>query len=198
MTISEHEAQVMRQYFKYFNKFMILMWRLGLGRAINIWPEYGGQVMVIVHTGRKTGQTRYAPVNFAIVDGELYCTAGFGEKTHWYMNLMALPDVEVWLPDGRWIGKAADVSERPDRLHIMRQLMIASGFAAPVLADIHPHTMSNEELDAATADYRLLHIERCAKRYTPGDLAWITWLLLGWFAMKGCKSCQRRCQEHAN
>jgi hypothetical protein len=27
-----------RQGFKYFNRFMIAMWRLGLGGMINFWP----------------------------------------------------------------------------------------------------------------------------------------------------------------
>jgi deazaflavin-dependent oxidoreductase (nitroreductase family) len=178
MHLSEQQEALMRRSFKVLNRFMLLMWRLGLGRLLNIWPQYGGRIMVIVHTGRKTGLTRYAPVNYAIVDGELYCCAGFGAKTHWYKNLLELPEVEVWLPEGRYPGVAEEVSDHPDRLRIMRAITIASGFAAPLMAGIHPHTMSDEDLAAATASYRLLHIRRGAKRHTPGDRAWLLWLLL--------------------
>ncbi|MBN1565443.1 MAG: nitroreductase family deazaflavin-dependent oxidoreductase [Anaerolineae bacterium] len=181
MTLTPQQEAAMRHYFKYLNRFMVIMWRLGLGRLLNAWPERGGQIMVIVHTGRKSGQTRYAPVNYALVDGELYCSAGFGAKTHWYKNIMAIPAVEVWLPDGRWTGVAEDVSDHADRLRLMRAVMIGSGFAAPLLANIHPHTMSDDALHELTATYRLIHITRDHKRHTPGDLAWVLWGLLALF-----------------
>ncbi len=177
--MSEKQDAMMRRIFKHVNTFMVLMWRLGLGRMINIWPEGSGRIMVIVHTGRKTGQTRYAPVNYAIVDGELYCTAGYGPQTQWYQNIMAIPEVEVWLPNGRWLGVVTDMTDHPNRLRIEREIMIASGFAAPLLADIHPRTMSDEELREAISAHRLLHIQRGPKRHTPGDLAWMWWLLVG-------------------
>ena len=187
MTLTAQQEAKMRQSFKYLNKFMLLMWRMGLGRLLNIWPEKGGRIMVIVHTGHKTGKTRYAPVNYAIVNDEVYCTAGFGAKTHWYQNIMAIPEVELWLPDGRWQGVAEDVSDHPDRLRLMREVMIASGFAAPLLADIHPHTMSDDELREMSSTYRLLHIERGEKRYWPGDRAWIVWLAVVWMVWRMCR-----------
>jgi deazaflavin-dependent oxidoreductase (nitroreductase family) len=184
MTLSEQQEQMMRRCFIPFNKFMVLMWRMGLGRLLNIWPEYGGRIMVIVHTGHKTGKTRYAPVNYAIVDGELYCAAGFGSRTHWYQNIMAIPEVEVWLPDGRWMGRADDVTDHPDHVRLMREVLIGSGFAAPLLANIHPRTMRDAELQDLTATYRLLHIQRSAKRHTPGDLAWVLWLVVVWMVFR--------------
>ena len=77
-TIDSRSEQDLRQGFKYFNRFMLLMWRLGLGRWINLWPEVGGRIMVITHTGRKTGMRRRTPVNYTIANGDIYCTAGFG------------------------------------------------------------------------------------------------------------------------
>lgn len=131
--------------------------------------------MVLTHTGRKSGQRRRTPLNYAIVEGELYCTAGFGPATDWYRNMMIHPRVEVWLPEGWWEGIAEDISETNERLPILRQVLIASGFAAP-LAGIYPHTMTDEELHAASAAYRLVHIRRTAARTGPGgpgDLQWI-------------------------
>lgn len=171
----------LRQNFKYFNRFMLLMWRLGLGSWLNLWPEVGGRVMVITHTGRKTGLKRHTPVNYALVDGELYCVAAFGATTDWYRNIMATPGVEVWLPDGWWAGVAHEfpaVAEgKPSlaRLPIVRQVLISSGFAAPLFG-LYPHTMTDEALDAATAHYRLIHIQRttpCTGSGGPGDLSWV-------------------------
>lgn len=78
----------LRQGFKYFNRFMMLLWRLGLGSWINAWPEVGGRIMVITHIGRKTGIRRHTPVNYTIADGEVYCTAALGSISDWYRNIM--------------------------------------------------------------------------------------------------------------
>ncbi len=165
----------LRQMFKRFNRFMLLLWRLGLGLWVNTWPEVGGRIMVITHTGRKTGIQRRTPVNYAIVDGEVYCTAGFGTISDWYRNIRANPEVEVWLPDGWWAGVAEEVTDSEARLPLLRQVLIGSGFAARV-AGIDPITMTDAELEAATASYRLIHIKRTEARTGPGgpgDLAWV-------------------------
>jgi len=100
MTILDPRTEeVLRQTFKRFNPFMLFMWRLGLAPFINIWPEVGGQIMVIEHRGRRSGRRRYAPVNYAIVEGELYCTAGFGPVSDWYRNIVANPNIEVWMTE---------------------------------------------------------------------------------------------------
>jgi len=172
-TIDKEKA--LQQGFKYLNKFMLGMWRLGLGTWVNAWPEVGGRIMVITHTGRKSGLRRHTPVNYAIVDGELYCTAGFGPTSDWYRNIMADPQVEVWLPDGWWEGAAEDISQHPARTALLREVLIASGFAARA-AGIDPRTMNDEEISQATSKYPLIHIRRVAPRTGPGgpgDLAWI-------------------------
>lgn len=131
--------------------------------------------MVITHTGRKTGLRRQTPVNYAIVNGEIYCVAGFGPVSDWYRNLLAHPQVEVWLPEGWWAGQAEDVSNSPENLRLKRQVLIASGFAARA-AGIDPLHISDAELARQTADYRLVHIRRREARTGPdgpGDLAWV-------------------------
>ena len=163
----------LRRAFRAFNRFMLLIFRLGLGSYGNR-PELS-QVMVITHTGRKTGLRRRTPVNYAVVDGEVYCLAGFGARTDWYRNLLANPQVEVWLPDGWYAGVAEDVSEDPQRLPLLRQVLIASGFAARA-AGIDPRRITDEQLQAVSSDYRLVRIRRVQPRTGPGgpgDLAWV-------------------------
>jgi deazaflavin-dependent oxidoreductase (nitroreductase family) len=176
MTISNPRLEnALRQGFRSFNRFMLLMWRLGLGGWVNGWPSVGGRIMVLSHRGRKTGLRRRTPVNYAIIGGDVYCTAGFGAGSDWYRNLMACPQVEVWLPDGWWRGQAEDISEAPDRIRLLRQVLIASGFAA-YLAGINPNALSDEDLAAATQGYRLVRIHRAEARTGPGgpgDLAWV-------------------------
>jgi deazaflavin-dependent oxidoreductase (nitroreductase family) len=164
-----------RQAFKYFlNPLMVLMWRLGLGGWLNASPKYGGRLMVLTHIGRKSGTRRRQPLNYAIVDGELYCTAGFGRSSDWYKNIMANPNVEVWLPDGWWVGMAEDVSEIPERTRLLREVIIASGLAG-YAAGVDTKKMSDAELEAVSKDYRLIHIrhtERRTRQDGAGDLSW--------------------------
>jgi deazaflavin-dependent oxidoreductase (nitroreductase family) len=184
MTLAPSTEERLRLGFKYFNRFMLLMWRLGLGTYGNR-PDWGGSIMVITHTGRKSGLKRRTPVNYALIDGEVYCTAGFGTKSDWYRNILADPQVEVWLPEGWYAGIAEDVSDSAERAFIMRQVLIGSGFAARV-AGINPQKMSDEEMAPLTQTYRLVRIHLTAPRTGPGgpgDLAWVwplaTTLLLG-------------------
>ncbi len=168
-------AKQLQQGFKQFNKVMLTMWRLGLGAWINAFPGVTGQVMVITHIGRKTGAKRRTPVNYAIVDGDVYCTAGFGSASDWYRNVIANPCVEVWLPDGWWAGVAEEVLDPDTRLVLLRAVLRASGLAATAVG-IDPQTMSDEDLDATTDKYRLIRIRRTTPmtgRGGPGDLAWV-------------------------
>jgi deazaflavin-dependent oxidoreductase (nitroreductase family) len=175
MEVKPEMEERLRQAFKRGNQFMLLMWRLGLGAYINLSPEYIGQIMVLTHTGRKTGAKRQTPVNYAILDGEVYCTAGFGSIADWYRNILKDPKVEIWLPDGWWQAVAEDASNSPRRNEIMRQVLIASGFAARAFG-MDPKTMSEAEIAAATTEYKLIRIHRtsaCTGPGGPGELAWI-------------------------
>ena len=170
----QFEAEL-RQYFKRGNPFMLGLWRLGLGQWINALPEYGGRIMVLVHTGRKTGLQRRTPLNYALIDGEIYCIAGFGRIADWYRNILKDPKVEIWLPDGWWRGVAEDVSDTPARIRIMREVIIASGLAGRIFG-FDADRMTDEEIDTATVKYRVLHIKRGEARTGPGgpgDLAWM-------------------------
>ena len=187
MELTQISEQRLRRVFKSFNRFMLLLWRLGLGSWGN-GTEFGGSIMVIKHTGRKTGLTRYTPVNYAVVDGDIYCTAGFGSVCDWYSNLMAIPQVEIWLPDGRWAGVAEDVSDSKDRGALLRQVIIASGFAGPLFG-ADPKKLTDADFEKLMDNYRLIRIQpkdAVTGPGGPGDLAWV-WplstfiLLLLWF-----------------
>ena len=183
-TMDAETEAAWRYRFKKFNRFMLLMWRLGFGKWINSMPRWSGCIMVLVHRGRKTGARRYTPVNFADLNGELYCTAGFGQTADWYKNILSDPDVEVWLPDGWWAGSAEVVSEDPLRIQYLREVLINSGFAAPMFG-VNPQKMNDEELDKATSNYKLIRVRR-VKPLTgpggPGDLSWV-WPTITFFLL---------------
>ena len=174
-----HEKSKAEQWLLWFfmqlNRFMLAMWRLGMGGSVNSWPSVGGRILVLTHVGRKTGKRRRTPLNYAVVAGAVYLPAGFGSGTHWYRNILANPEVEVWMPDGWWTGSATDISDSENRNELLRQVLIGSGFAAWI-AGMRPKTDSDQKLAAATEEYRLLRIRRdraLTGRGGPGDLAWI-------------------------
>ncbi len=176
MTQGRADVGWLRKGFKWLNRAMVLHWRLGLGPLANR-ADLAGCIMVLVHTGRKSGHVRRTPVNYAIVDGDVFCVAGFGQASDWYRNVIANPAVEVWLPSGWYAGIVTDATDLPtaEKVHIMRQVLINSGFAAR-LSGIDAARMSDADLLAATAEYRLVGI-RCTAARTgsggPADLAWI-------------------------
>jgi deazaflavin-dependent oxidoreductase (nitroreductase family) len=196
MTVDPRLEEQLRQGFRYFNRFMLFMWRLGLGPVLNMGPAMAGRYMVITHTGRKSGLKRRTPVNYALVDDEIYCTAGFGSGSDWYRNIIANPQVEVWLPDGWYAGIAEEVTHPEARLPLLRDVLIGSGFAA-LAAGVDPTKMTDDELDSATKEYRLIHIRRVAARTGkdgPGDLAWVwpvvTTVLLALLLVRPKRRCQ--------
>lgn len=153
---SQKQMNSLRRFFHTMNRFMVWMWQMGWGKAMNIWPAGFGRIMVIKHRGRKSGKEYLTPVNYTVVDGEVYCTAGFGSISDWYRNMMANSQVEIWLPEGKRKAHAEDVSASPNRLFLMRQVIIGSGFAGPLFG-VNPKKMNDEQLDIVTKEYRLVH-----------------------------------------
>lgn len=185
--------RLLRRVFHQMNRGMVLLWRLGLGGLADVWPHGFGRLLVIEHTGRKSGTRYRTPVNYTIVGDDLYCVAAFGERTDWYRNLLTAPHTAVWLPDGRWEASVADVSDDPRRVDLMRSVLIDSGFAAH-LVGLHPHHIGDEDLAEATATYRLLRIRPLQRRTAPngpGDLAWI-WVPIGAVITVGVLRCRSR------
>lgn len=135
---------------------MVFLWKIGLGKAINIWPAGFGRIMVVKHRGRKSGKEYLTPINYAVVDGEIYCTAGFGSISDWYRNILVDPGVELWLPEGKRMACAEDISSSPQRLFLLRQVIIASGFAGPLFG-VDPKKLDDDQLNKVSKNYRLVH-----------------------------------------
>jgi len=174
MTLSPQTEEHLRRGLRHFNRFMVLLFRLGLPRWVQFWPAVTGRILVLVHKGRKSGLVRRTPLNFAEVDGELYVTAGFGATADWYRNVRADPRVEIWLPDGWWTAEAQDVSDDAHRRDLMRAVLVGSGFAAYAFG-VSPR-LPDERVDELTAKYRLLRLHRtgpCTGPGGPGDLSWV-------------------------
>jgi deazaflavin-dependent oxidoreductase (nitroreductase family) len=175
LVLSEPVMDRLRKAFRSMNRGMVLMWRVGLGRWADAWPSVGGRILVVEHHGRKSGNRYLTPLNYTPEDRSRFCLAAFGTRSDWYRNALATGRVIVWLADGTWIARVADATDDEGARDRIRRVLIDSGFAARVFG-LNPRVMTDDEIDAATNEYRLVRldlIDRCDE--DPADLRWV-WL----------------------
>jgi deazaflavin-dependent oxidoreductase (nitroreductase family) len=152
---SAQQLDRLRRFFHAMNHVMVFMLKMGLGRMCEWWPEGFGRIMLIEHHGRRSGRRYFTPVNYAPVDGSIYSLAGFGPGTDWYRNVLHDPRVALWLPAGKRRATASEASASAQRLRLMRQVIISSGFAAPLMG-VDQRKLSDDQLDEMTGAYRLV------------------------------------------
>jgi deazaflavin-dependent oxidoreductase (nitroreductase family) len=166
----------LRRFFRLLNRFfMVPVFRLGLGPVI-VNP-FSGYIMVLKVTGHRSGKTRYTPVNYAIMNGRVYCVAGFGVVSDWYRNVKSRPDVEAILPARKVAGTIAEVDDADEALAAMRSVMVNSGFAGFAYG-FNPRTVSGERLREATGDFPVLSLspssgEIAGGAADPGGRLWL-------------------------
>jgi deazaflavin-dependent oxidoreductase (nitroreductase family) len=105
--------------------FAVPALRAGLGPLFS--TPVLGSLMVLRTTGRKSGQPRDVPLGYAILDGCVYCIAGFGVETQWFRNIQADPAVEVVLPAATFRGIAEEVTDEDEWARAFRLLMTNMG-----------------------------------------------------------------------
>jgi deazaflavin-dependent oxidoreductase (nitroreductase family) len=149
-----------------------------------------GYAMLLRTRGRRSGASRFAPLNYAIVDGAVYCLAGFGRRTHWFRNLCAEPRVAVRLPL-RWIeGVAEEVTDPDERLRAVRAVLHAAGWAG-FLVGANPWSAPDDVLRAKTAGLPVVRVRRVdGDSIVPGPAdpgGWLWVPIVGaqlWFARR--------------
>ena len=70
----------------------IFLYRIGLGRLM------GKRLLLLTHTGRKSGRPRYEVLEVARQDastGTFLVPDAYGRKADWYLNLQQSPEVVV-------------------------------------------------------------------------------------------------------
>ena len=166
----------MRRFFWFLNKFlMVPLFRLGFGPFIG--NPLTGYIMVLKTTGRKTGKIRHTPVNYAILEGRIYCVSGFRQGSDWYHNLRAQPAVELILPAGVVMGTAADITDPAQRVRIIRKIFKNAGFAG-FMEGYSPYRISDQDLLEKTTGMPLICIQPTglgSGAADPGGVIW-TWI----------------------
>ncbi len=81
----------------------IWLYRLHLGFLL------GERFLLLEHIGRKTGKRRFAVLEVIGKDAEplaYYVASGFGERSHWFRNIMARPEVVIQVKQRRYRARA--------------------------------------------------------------------------------------------
>ena len=145
-----------------------------------------GSWMLLRTTGRTSGQTREVALGYAIVDGSVYCCAGFGPRTNWFRNIEADPRVEVVLPGGAIAGTASEVTDPDELLRAWRALLRAYGLLGRVL--VGPASAPPEVLAAGTRNLPVVRIRPTGIGSGPADPGGWLWLsltaLTAWWIVK--------------
>ncbi len=165
---------LLRKIFWFINTFfMIPFFQLGLGFFFG--NPFSGYIMVLKTIGRKSGKLRYAPVNYAIHNGSLYCVSGGRQTSDWYRNLKANPLIDVILPGGAIQGQVTEVTDPDERLQVTRRVLQNAGFAG-FFEGYNPFTITDAELAAKSADLPLLRIRPVGLGSGPADPAGWAWI----------------------
>lgn len=126
-----------------------------------------GYLMVLRTRGRRTGLMRAAPLGYVVLDGAIYCCAGFGETTAWYRNVLADPSVEVVLPGRTLRGTAVPVTAPDEWIRAYRALIASLGVIGRLtVGDVRG--LDDAELLAAQGGIPLVRIAPTA--FVPGSL----------------------------
>ncbi len=162
--------------FKQINKFTLALFRLGFAPWLWEYPKF----IVLVHQGRKSGLKRYTPVNYTMIDGDLYCMAGSGASSQWYQNLQATPEIEVWMGNLRRVGQAETVTDPEAAFAPTRQILINSGPAGRAWFRQDPATLPDSTIREVVKNFPIVRIRLTGSappaapgEPQPGDLVWV-------------------------
>jgi deazaflavin-dependent oxidoreductase (nitroreductase family) len=154
---------------------MVPLLRAGLGPWMG--TPLGGWILLLRTRGRHSGIVRSVPLSYLIADGSVWIAAGFGEQTHWLLNIEQDPSVEVVLPGRALTCRATVVREAAIRARIVPRFVRATGLPA-LLGGIDPYFSSADRRLAAMRDVPLVRLNPlsgpiAAGPDDPGGRGWI-------------------------
>ena len=158
--------------YKYSNTAAVIMWKLGLGKFFNLFSTVFGKTLVVDFSRHETKSPAQMPLVYFAQGDVVYCTAFMNARPDWYMSVVANPQVEVWLPDGWYTGKAELVEDEEERAQIMPKLLKNGGAAFSVWEKLNWSDLPEEQ----ETELALLRIKRqspCTGAEGPGSLSWL-------------------------
>lgn len=160
----------MQRGFLFLNRWLMgPMLRSPFGRFVG--NPFTAYLLILRTRGRRTGLVREAPLGYVLLDGFVYCVAGYGVATPWYRNLVDNPTVEVVLPGRTIRGVAEPVTDGAEWLRAYRTLIAGFGLVGR-LVDGDPRRLDDATL---LATHRSLPVVRIRSLDPPGPIVAGTW-----------------------
>ena len=100
-------SQPPRGWKAWFWRAPIWFYRLGLGGL------FGKRFLLLNHIGRKSGLSRQAVIEIVKIDDQsnvYYSVSGFGEKAHWFQNIMQTSNVDIQIGVRKMAARAERLS----------------------------------------------------------------------------------------
>lgn len=158
--------------YRYTNSTVVTLWKMGLGKFFNLFPAAFGKTMVIDFSRHDAKSSAQMPLVYHAQGDVLYCTTFWDAQPDWYLNVIAKPQVEVWLADGWYTAKAELVQDEEEREQIMPKLLKNGGAAFSIKEKIGWKDLPEDE----QGELPLLRIKRqspCTGAEGPSSLAWL-------------------------
>jgi deazaflavin-dependent oxidoreductase (nitroreductase family) len=160
----------------------ILFYRLGLGDLMN-----AAHIMVLGTRGRKSGLTRYTPVEYRRHGSKIYLYSAWGERPQWFQNLMDCPEVFVQQGRHQFSAHASLVTNSGESLRVLHLFRRIAPFVYdPLIARLSARDRIDERtLPDVSHEITIIRIDQIPGtldlRPLPASLVWIwpTLLALG-------------------
>jgi deazaflavin-dependent oxidoreductase (nitroreductase family) len=167
-----------RRTFRVGNRAIVPALNAGLGVVIS--NPLTGHLFVLRMRGRRTGRSRQVPLGYVIIDGDIYCVAGWGRRTNWLANIAADPRVEAVLPGRTVRGVATVVTDPIEWARAYRRLIRSFGLLGrSVLGDVS--RLDDRELFAQHGALPVVRIHPTGVvpgAFDPGGRGWLAILAI--------------------
>jgi deazaflavin-dependent oxidoreductase (nitroreductase family) len=152
----------------------LVLWRLGGA------PLLRRSFLVLATTGRRSGTTRYAMLEYTMLDGRAYISSGWAGTPDWWRNATVNPRVTVQMHDGTHVADARRVTDGDE----IGRLFVAARGKSPIWDEYLQSLGIGDDVEDAVKKKDRFHILRLDPCGGPGpaalrpDLIWI-WPLIG-------------------
>ncbi|HSM32960.1 MAG TPA: nitroreductase family deazaflavin-dependent oxidoreductase [Anaerolineae bacterium] len=117
----------------------------------------GGRLCVLRTIGRKSGQPREIPLNYAPTTAGVALLAGFGRSAGWVYNLRAQPRTEVLVGERCYRATAVEISHPVQALRATRAVLRNAGVAG-FFYGWDPRRASDEQLAGVVSETVCFHL----------------------------------------
>ena len=146
--------------------------------------------MTVTTTGRKSGLPRRAVLSVHRVDDRWYTLNPFGERAHWYRNILADPVVTIQRHGRIWTARATRLTDRDEALAFYESLRTASLTDVRWLLRIHgfPETAEGFADNIESLYFvRWDEVDEPGPPPMPADLVWIWPVAIGAGLLSGVR-----------